>query len=88
MPYIEKSGVSTIKDQLEQWKGVMHDPNIDGFNGWACKQKILKVLWAAQEALVDSPEYAGQEEWIKEQEEALKHINEDQLGDKSEIAHT
>ena len=29
-----------------------------------------------------------EEEWIKEQEEALKHINEDQLGDKSEIAHT
>ena len=29
-----------------------------------------------------------EEEWIKEQEESLKHINEDQLGDKSEIAHT
>jgi hypothetical protein len=30
-----------------------------------------------------------EEEWIKEQEEALEHLNdEDQLGDNSEIAHT
>lgn len=29
-----------------------------------------------------------EEEWIKEQEEALEHIDENQLGDESEIAHT
>jgi hypothetical protein len=30
-----------------------------------------------------------EEEWIKEQEEALEHIDEDQLGEnESEIAHT
>ena len=29
-----------------------------------------------------------EEEWIKEQEETLEHIDEDQLGDESEIAHT
>ena len=30
-----------------------------------------------------------EEEWIKEQEEALEHLNdEDQLGDNGEIAHT
>ena len=45
MPYIEKAGVKTVQDQLEQWKGVMHDPNIDGFNGFGCKQKIYQVLW-------------------------------------------
>ena len=46
MPYIEKAGVDTIKNQLEQWKGVMHDPMIDGFNGFGCKQKIKKVMMA------------------------------------------
>lgn len=64
MPYVEKCGVNTVKEQLEQWKGVMHDPNIDGFNGFACKQKILEVLWAAQSALIDAPTYHGEQEWI------------------------
>ena len=45
MPYIEKAGVDTIQDQLDQWKGVMHDPMIDGFNGFYCKQKIMKVTF-------------------------------------------
>ena len=64
MPYIEKAGVATIEEQLELCKGVMHDPNIDGFNGFYCKQKIFQVMWAAQKALVGAPEYAGEEEWL------------------------
>ena len=28
MPYVEKAGVQTIKEQINQWEGVMHDPNI------------------------------------------------------------
>ena len=67
MPYIEKAGVDTIKNQLEQWKGVMHDPMIDGFNGFGCKQKIMKVMWAAQAALEGAPSYHGEEDWIAEQ---------------------
>ena len=43
MPYIEKTGNKTIEEQLWQWDGVMHDPNIDGFNGWGCKQKLYRV---------------------------------------------
>ena len=65
MPYIEKAGVKTIQEQLDQWNGVMHDPNIDGFNGFGCKQKIYQVLWAAQKALVGAPTYAGEEEWLE-----------------------
>ena len=30
MPYIERTGKKAIKEQLWQWDGVMHDPNIDG----------------------------------------------------------
>ena len=44
----------------------MHDPNIDGFNGFYCKQKIYQVLWAAEKALVGAPKYAGEEEWLEE----------------------
>ena len=66
MPYIEKAGVKTVQDQLEQWKGVMHAQNIDGFYGFGCKQKIYLVLWAAQKALVGAPSYAGEEEWLEQ----------------------
>ena len=44
MPYVERTGKKTIKEQLYQWFGVMTDPRIDGFNGFACKQKIYEVF--------------------------------------------
>ena len=66
MPYVEKTGLRKIKEQLWQWESVMHDPNIDGYNGWGCKQKIYEVLWSAQEALEDAPNYVDEEEFLKE----------------------
>ena len=66
MPYIEKTGNKAIQEQLWQWEGVMHDPNIDGFNGWGCKQKIYEVYFQAKEALDKAPKYTGEEEWLKE----------------------
>ena len=65
MPYIDKTPVESVQEALDLWQGVMHDPNIDGFNGWGCKQKIYKTLWAAQMALVGAPTYAGEEEWLE-----------------------
>ncbi len=66
MPYIEKTGNKAIAEQLWQWEGVMHDPNIDGFNGWGCKQKLYKVLWQAEEAIKNAPNYVGEDEWLEE----------------------
>lgn len=66
MPYIEKTGVSKIKEQLWQWEGVMNDPRIDGFNGWGCKQKIYEVKFFIDKILADAPTYSGEEEWLKE----------------------
>lgn len=68
MPYIEKTGNNAIQEQLWQWEGVMHDRNIDGFNGFGCKQKIYKVLWQAQKAIKNAPHYHGEDEWILEHE--------------------
>jgi len=68
MPYIEKTGNKAIREQLWQWEGVMHDPHIDGFNGWACKQKIYEVYFQAKEALEKAPDYTGEEEWLAEKE--------------------
>lgn len=66
MPYIEKTGNKAIREQLWQWESVMHDPNIDGFNGWGCKQKIYEVYFQAKEALEKAPKYHGEEDWLKE----------------------
>lgn len=67
MPYVQKLGQNQIKEQLWQWEGVMHDPHIDGFNGWGCKQKIYEVYFQAKEALENAPKYSGEEEWLEEQ---------------------
>lgn len=66
MPYIEKTGNKAIREQLWQWEGVMHDPMIDGFNGWGCKQKIYEVYFQAKEALEKAPTYVGEDEWLEE----------------------
>ena len=68
MPYIEKTGNTAIQQQLWQWEGVMHDPNIDGFNGWGCKQKIYQVYFQAKEALDNAPHYHGEDEWLAEKQ--------------------
>jgi hypothetical protein len=73
MPYIEKTGVKTIKNQLYQWYGVMTDPRIDGFNGWGCKQKIYKIKMECERLLnhIDCPHYTGEDEWLQEQREKI-----------------
>lgn len=72
MPYIDKTPISSVKEALELWRGVMDDPNIDGYNGFGCKKKIYETLWAAQKALEGSTVYHGEEEWIQEQNPFLK----------------
>ena len=78
MPYIEKTGKKSIKQQLHQWFGVMTDPRIDGFNGWGCKQKIYEVLFACQEYIDKAPTYSGEQEWLDEKkfDRAFKRIKE------------
>lgn len=63
MPYIEKTGNKKIEEQLWQWEGVMHDPNIDGFNGLKCKKKIQAVRDYADKALANAKEYHEEERW-------------------------
>jgi len=41
----------------------MHDPNIDGFNGLKCKQKIQAVRDYADKALANAKEYHEEERW-------------------------
>ncbi len=71
MPYIERTGKKTIKEQLWQWYGVMTDQRIDGFNGWACKQKIYEIKMECERLLnnPNCPSYSGEDEWLQEQKD-------------------
>lgn len=68
MPYIDKTPIESVERAIDLWEGVMHDPNIDGYNGFACMKKIYRAKWKADEALKKTPPYHGMEEWIKENE--------------------
>lgn len=67
MPYMERTGVMKVKEQLQQWYHVMTDPRIDGFNGWGCKQKLYQVKFELEKILENAPTYAGEDEWLEEQ---------------------
>jgi|TARA_R110000803_G_scaffold42597_2_gene91203 hypothetical protein len=66
MPYIERTGVKKINEQLQQWYHVMVDPRIDGFNGFACKKKCYEVLFELEKILANAPHYHGEDEWLDE----------------------
>jgi hypothetical protein len=66
MPYIDKTPIESVEQAINLWEGVMHDPNLDGYNGFACMKKIYRTKWAAEKALKKVPPYHGMEEWIEE----------------------
>ena len=64
MPYVQKLGESEIEEQFYQWADVMHDPNIDGYNGWGCKQKLYKFKFMLDQMIESAPRYHGEDEWL------------------------
>ena len=76
MPYIEKFGVSKVKEQISQYMYVCTDMRMDGFVGWDCKQKLYEIKFAIDEALAKCPEYAGEAEWLEDRrtEKAFKKL--------------
>jgi len=53
-------------DQIQELGFDMHDNHMDGFFQFGAKQKLYKILWAAQKQLENSPKFYGEEEWLKE----------------------
>jgi hypothetical protein len=45
------------------------DPYETGWNNWPCKQDLYRVKFAVDEMLRNTPGFAGEEEWLKEQEQ-------------------
>ena len=54
------------------------DPRATGYETWPIKQDLYKIKWAVDQALKDCPEFAGENEFLKEHEKDLiwKALNE------------
>jgi len=53
-------------DRIQELGFDMRDNHMDGFFQFGAKQKLYKILWAAQKQLENSPKFYGEEEWLKE----------------------
>ena len=45
-----------------------NDPYVTGYVNWPCKQDLYRVKFAVDEMLEKTSGFAGEEEWLKEQE--------------------
>ena len=45
-----------------------NDPYVTGWNNWPCKQDLYRVKFAVDEMLKKTSGFAGEEEWLAEQE--------------------
>ena len=60
-----------IGECRKMYAGAM-DPYVTGFVNWPCKQDLYRVKFAVDEMLKNTPGFAGEEEWLREQE--AQHI--------------
>lgn len=40
----------------------------DGYTGWGYKQDLYRIKWILDDAINRCPTYAGEQEWLREQE--------------------
>ena len=45
-----------------------NDPYVSGWNNWPCKQDLYRVKFAVDEMLKNTSTFAGEAEWLEEQE--------------------
>jgi hypothetical protein len=45
-----------------------NDPNMTGWVNWPCKQDLYRVKFAVDEMLKNTTGFAGEAEWLEEQE--------------------
>jgi hypothetical protein len=60
--------VNGIISELEKCYWATTDPRMDGFTTWRCKQDLYRVQFALEDMLNKCPTYAGEQEWLAEQQ--------------------
>ena len=75
MGFTKRWNTQDVVNQLRQCSAEVNSGYNDGFTAWACKQDLYRVKFALDEMLKQSPEFAGEQEWV-EQQQVWKALNE------------
>lgn len=59
---------NSINHQIHIAGVELRSPYNDGYTQWAIKQDLYKIKWLVDSILKDSGTFAGEEEWLDEQE--------------------
>lgn len=58
---------NVIGECQKMYRGA-NDPYMTGYVNWPCKQDLYRVKFAVDEMLKKTSGFAGEEEWLREQE--------------------
>ena len=61
--------VANVAQQINTMVYEMNSGYTDGFVGWGIKQDLYRIKWLVEDALKRSSTFAGEEEWLHEQEQ-------------------
>lgn len=65
---IRNWNVTEVEIQLQRIYYACTDPRMDGFVTWGYKQDLYRIKFLLDELMEKCPKYAGEEEWLREQE--------------------
>lgn len=70
--------VANIAGQINSAAYECSSPYNDGYTGFYTKQDLYRIKWILEDALKRCPEYAGEAEWLREQEkkQVIKILSE------------
>ena len=60
---------NSVNHQIYMAGVELHSPYNDGYMQWEIKKDLHKLKWLLDEILEDSPDFAGEEEFLKEHEQ-------------------
>jgi predicted patatin/cPLA2 family phospholipase len=61
--------LNAMRHQIWMMRAEMNSGYNDGFTTWAIKQDLYRLKWLVDETLAQASTYAGETEWLKEQEQ-------------------
>ena len=79
MGHKKQIDVPSVVQQINTAAYECISPYNDGFVGWGYKQDLYRIKWVLEDALRRCPQYAGEEEWLREYDKSkvVKYLKSD-----------
>jgi hypothetical protein len=68
MSFQKRWDAESIISNLAACAAQVRDGRNDGWTAWGCKQDLYRVKFALDEMLKHAPSFAGEQEWLQDQE--------------------